>query len=443
MIDLIICDTIISMKSKKTLRVIDLFAGVGGFRVGLEKRANKKLKTTAFEFVWGNQWEPGIKTQHAADIYKKRFHTNEKDFVNDDINNVLIKDIPDHDLLVAGFPCQDYSVATTIKNSRGIEGKKGVLWWQIERIIREKGKKSPNYLILENVDRILVSPASQRGRDFAIILTCLSHLGYAVEWRVIDASEYGFPQRRKRTFIIAYKKGTKLYDIVKVSLDWLNKEGVIVKAFPVKRDNSQKCTEFSLTQEFNTKSDYYENISYISKNFNKNIKKSPFLTSGVMKKGKILTTTAVVNYKGSYKYLGNILLDDSLVEEDYFIPKSELDTWKYLKGAKKEPRLSKEGYKYIYTEGAVTFPDKLDKPSRTIITGEGGKAPSRFKHVIKTKMGKFRRLTPVELERLDMFPDNFTEGCSASKRAFLMGNALVVGVVEKLGESLFKSILDS
>ena len=89
----------------------------------------------------------------------------------------------------------------------------------------------------------------------------------------------------------------------------------------------------------------------------------------------------------------------------------------------------------------MSFPDSLEKPSRTIITGEGGQAPSRFKHVIKQR-NKYRRLTPVELERLNMFPDNHTklDGITDSKRAFFMGNALVVGVIEKIGNTLLKSI---
>ena len=102
-------------------------------------------------------------------------------------------------------------------------------------------------------------------------------------------------------------------------------------------------------------------------------------------------------------------------------------------------RVSSDGYVYKYAEGSMVFPDDLDQPSRTIITSEGGKSPSRFRHAIQTKDG-LRRLTPLELERLNMFPDNHTqfEGVTNSKRGFLMGNALVVGVVEKIGETLYR-----
>ena len=118
------------------VRIIELFAGVGGFRVGLE-RADKDFYKT----VWANQWEPATKIQHAAMVYAARF--GKDSICNLDINTVKTEDIPDHDMLVGGFPCQDYSVATTLSNSKGIEGKKGVLWWSIYRILKEKGHKMP------------------------------------------------------------------------------------------------------------------------------------------------------------------------------------------------------------------------------------------------------------------------------------------------------------
>ncbi len=88
----------------------------------------------------------------------------------------------------------------------------------------------------------------------------------------------------------------------------------------------------------------------------------------------------------------------------------------------------------------MAFPDPLEKPARTIITGEGGPTPSRFKHVIKTKSGRYRRLMPLELERANMFPDHHTAASGDGRRAFFMGNALVVGVIEKLGRALENSI---
>ena len=197
------------------IKVAELFAGVGGFRLGLEGWEKKSASSgytkpikSIYEIVWSNQWEPSTKTQHASLVYEKRF--GKSGHSNEDITTVDVATIPDHDLLVGGFPCQDYSVATTLKNSKGLIGKKGVLWWSIHKILGEK-KKKPKYIFLENVDRLLISPSKQRGRDFAIILKSLDDLGYAVEWRVINAADYGMPQRRKRIFILGYSKNTTLY----------------------------------------------------------------------------------------------------------------------------------------------------------------------------------------------------------------------------------------
>jgi DNA (cytosine-5)-methyltransferase 1 len=187
------------------MRVCELFAGVGGFRLGLEDCSDE------FRFVWANQWEPSKKVQHAYDCYIKRFGENEN-HVNEDISKIDKRSIPEHDLLVGGFPCQDYSVART--GARGIQGVKGVLWWQIREILREK---QPRFVLLENVDRLLKSPAKQRGRDFAIMLACFNDLGYSVEWRVINAAEYGFVQRRRRIFIYAFKNDTNYFNKVDVN----------------------------------------------------------------------------------------------------------------------------------------------------------------------------------------------------------------------------------
>lgn len=299
------------MKKNKRLRVVDLFAGVGGFRVALEWDCNKELKNEAYKFVWGNQWEPGKKVQYASDIYKREFKVKDSEFSNKDINLVKTEEIPNHNLLVAGFPCQDYSVATTKKLSGGIEGKKGVLWWQIERILREKKDKRPDYLLLENVDRLLNSPASQRGRDFAIILTCLNQLGYMVEWRVIDASLYGFPQRRKRVFLLGFKKGTKPFQIFNNPLSWLFTEGIFAKGFPViqnKLDNQKPVLKLKKGRGFK---DYLEIIQGISRSFNKNGNRSPFLNSGVMIKSEVFTVRLVPNYNGPKMVLKDVLMDDS------------------------------------------------------------------------------------------------------------------------------------
>ena len=401
------------------IKVAELFAGVGGFRLGLEKNN--------YEVVWSNQWEPSTKMQHASLVYETRF--GKENHSNKDIASVPTNEIPDHDLLVGGFPCQDYSVATTLHNSKGLKGKKGVLWWSIHRILEEK-KREPKYLFLENVDRLLKSPANQRGRDFAVMLKSLDDLGYAVEWRVVNAAEYGMPQRRRRVFFIGYHKSTKIYKkILKANkLNWLIIEGTIPNAFPVK--DTQTIIEIELNK----------NLVELTNEFNKNGKKSPFLNTGVLINGKVFTNKTEPDYQGEKVVLGDVLQNGEVTEE-FFLDEKDIEKWEYLKGAKTIERKSADGFVYKYSEGGMIYPDALDNASRTIITGEGGKSPSRFKHVVLSDRG-LRRLTPIELERLNMFPDNHTKitGMSNTKRAFFMGNALVVGVVEKIGKELEKKI---
>lgn len=410
------------------IKVVELFAGVGGFRIGLEGFPRKK--NSKYKVVWSNQWEPSTKTQHANVVYENRWGS--KDHCGEDISTVETERIPDHDLLVGGFPCQDYSVATTLKRSGGLIGKKGVLWWQIHRILEQKGDSKPKYLILENVDRLLKSPASQRGRDFAMILASLNQLGYGVEWKVINAAEYGFPQRRRRVFIVGYHKSTTLYkNLVKSDKeDWILKNGILGQTF-----DSSPVGE--------VKSDtIVDDLVKVSEEFNKGAKLSPFQNSGVYINGSYFTVKTTPQYDGSVVNLGDILEPIKNIPDEFFIEKDTLDKWDYLKGAKDEQRYNKaQGFHYRYNEGRMIFPDPLDKPSRTIITGEGGKSASRFKHVVN-QGGKLRRLLPIELERLNMFPDNHTkvDGVTDAKRAFFMGNALVVGVVEKIGVTLSKNV---
>ena len=455
-----------------TLRVVELFAGVGGFRLGLEGLPGSSREGN-YKIVWSNQWEPSTKKQHAAEIYVERWNLqnslddsltyrgDDEIFINDDISKIDTNDIPDHDLLVGGFPCQDYSVARTA--ATGLEGKKGVLWWEILRILTEK---RPSYVMLENVDRLLKSPTGQRGRDFAVMLASLDELDYVVEWRVINAADYGMPQRRRRVFILAYLPDTPQHEELSTNRDilgWIENKGVHAQAFPIYPTG----VLVPISKHLRNSED--SDLANVSDEFNVGANpksKSPFLDSGIMIDGQYYTYKTKPNFEGVKTTLSDILISPSKVPIEYCIePDSVLKDkgWNYLKGAKEEPRKGRGDFTYLYKEGPMIFPDSLDKPSRTIITGEGGSSPSRFKHVVKFKPTKkmkevldldsdevqhvrneiglkssewIRRLTPVELERLNMFPDNHTEGVSDGKRAFFMGNALVVGIVQKLAEVL-------
>lgn len=397
--------------------VAELFAGVGGFRIGL---ANAGWKT-----VYSNQWEPSTKIQHASSVYVANFGEDG----HSSVDIAKVDSIPaKFDLLVGGFPCQDYSVAKTLRSAKGLKGKKGVLWWEILRLVKIH---KPKFIFLENVDRLLKSPAHQRGRDFAIMLRTLGDEGYLIEWRVVNAAEYGFPQRRIRVFIVAKKCRTipKSFN----SLDYIIKEGILARAFPV-----------TALQLFTTEIPIDGNIEFVSKYFNKgDSRRSPFMNSGVYYDGFAHTMKTEALYRGiRFLNLGDVLQKDSEIDETFFVPKKQLSEWKFLKGAKSIERTHRDsGTKYNYAEGSMAFPDSLSKPSRTILTGEGGTSPSRFKHIIKSQNG-FRRLTPIELERLNGFPDDWTrydkngKEFSDTRRAFLMGNALVIGLVEKVGRVL-------
>lgn len=412
------------------ITVAELFAGVGGFRLGLEGYNKKKYpefkmkRAGRFKTVWANQWEPpgSDAKQFAWRCYESRF--GEGSCVNEDINKVLDDyeagrvDIPDFQLLVGGFPCQDYSVAKPLSQSGGIDGKKGVLWWDIYRLLY---LKEPKYVILENVDRLLKSPAAQRGRDFAIMLSCFGDLGYSVEWHVVNSAEYGAPQRRKRVYVYAEKTHETW------SLEKRLEDGVLAEALPIK--------DFGEISSFDIQDDPY----VVTKEFNLGGKKSPFLANGVMQDFHVLTADAQSAYKGKKGKLGDVIVPESEVPQEFYVEEDKLDRWRYLKGSKSEERVDKRtGYVYHYSEGSMAFPDLLANPSRTILTGEGGSGASRFKHIVEID-GRFRRLVPDELDQLQGFPKGWTDtGMTDGQRAFCMGNALVVQIPHAIGKVLAK-----
>jgi DNA (cytosine-5)-methyltransferase 1 len=404
--------------------VIELFAGVGGFRLGLER--------AGWETIYSNQWEPSTIRQHASEVYVHRFgpvgHSNE-DIAQVAERNLTRQCIPTADLLVGGFPCQDYSVAKSKNSAQGLEGKKGVLWWEIAKILR---KNKPKYVFLENVDRLLKSPASQRGRDFAIMLSTFGSLGYVVEWRIVNAAEYGFPQRRKRVFIVARK--AKNFGRVSPA-DVISKTGVLARALPIEQLDETTILKTAISND----------PVAITQNFRAAKNESPFVTGGIYVGGIAYAarTTAVLAPPAT---LRSVLQPAGDVPAEYYVPNSKLPEWKFLKGAKRIPRThAASGTEYFYSEGSMAFPDSLDSPARTILTGEGGSTPSRFKHIIVDESGKHRRLTPIELEQLNGFDPGWTEfgsegRLSDARRAFFMGNALVVGLIEHVGRVLLHDL---
>lgn len=426
--------------------VCELFAGVGGFRCGLNGDSvaeNEKWRT-----AWFNQWEPSQKTQYAYGCYINHYGTcldsNGVDTTNVDIETVRKDSIPNFNLLVGGFPCQDYSVASTLATSQGIQGKKGVLWWSIRDIL---DIKKPPFVLLENVDRLLKSPARQRGRDFAVILGCLRDAGYAAEWRVINAADYGYQQRRRRTFIFAYRIDTefgRLKSNIRAT-EIVSKEGFFATAFPV-----VQCEMRPHTTEIP------KNIGTISSTFSYD-----FRNAGYMKGGQICTLDVEPKYAGNKVTLGDIL-ETGMVDERYFIPNerlyytdksvnhsdetkaklSDIDrhTWQYIKGGKKMMRTAANGHEYLYSEGPVPMIDEWELPARTMLTSEG--SFGRSTHIVRDKQtGAIRLLTPEETERIQGFPTGYTKWClidgervemPEAKRRFCMGNALVVNLIRQM-----------
>lgn len=392
--------------------ICELFAGVGGFRLGFE-RLNSDWKT-----VWFSQWEPLTKSQWAHDCYIQHFgdcpNVNNEYHTNEDISSIDKNTIPDHTLLVGGFPCQDYSVAQTLSSSKGIEGKKGVLWWQIVEVIEAK---RPYFCIFENVDRLLKSPASQRGRDFGIILSCFMRLGYSVEWRVVNSASYGSAQRRKRTFIFAYRIDTA-YQKKMYGRTWneIIESGFMAQAFPIRDISKYKQMVIST------------DILETSNNF-----EFEFENAGYCSDGKIATAKVIEKHE-PVTTLGSIL--ENNVDERFYIPKDKLKKWRFLKGKKQIDRVSKTGYAYTFSEGAVPFPDPLTRPGRTMLTSEA--TLNRSSHVVRDpETNRLRILTPIEAERLQGFDDNWTNtGMSDRVRYFCMGNALVIPMITRMGKIL-------
>ena len=409
--------------------VIELFAGVGGFRVGLNEissidKNGRAFEKNNFDFVWAKQWEPSTKVQPAFDCYTKRFGESDK-HVNKDIATVDVKDIPNHSLLVGGFPCQDYSVARTKSGEKGIQGKKGVLWWEIVRILEAK---NPPFVLLENVDRLLKSPAKQRGRDFGVMLWTLSDLGYGVEWRVINAAEYGHPQRRRRVFIFAFHNTTKYYKSL-ANLnhqDILISHGLFAQKFPIK--NLDKIHSESIFSK-------YKDLIVVSDKF-----KFAFETCGLFIEHSLTTAKYEANSSKEFQ-LKNLLIAE-VTDKKYYLSENEKEKFAFLKNSKKIPRKRPDGSDYFYSEGKMSFPDSLNSPGRTMLTSEG--SINRSTHVVEDLTSKnLRILTPIECERLNQFPDNWTNtGMTDKKRYFMMGNALVCGIIKKIGKSL-SSIIEN
>ena len=426
-----------------TINILELFAGVGGFRIGLENSNPDKYITK-----WSNQWEPSRKSQDAFEVYDHQYPDSVN--LNVDIEEISDEEFAemDADLIVGGFPCQDYSVARSTKGELGIQGKKGVLFWQI---IRATEIIKPKYLVLENVDRLLKSPTSQRGRDFAIMLAAFDQLGYSVEWRIINAAEYGRAQRRRRVFIYVYRNDLpwaqdideKYEENERLNLlseeavlphryqDYVFKDGLFARQFPIEGNPVKGRHAYGkLSTDIVEVSDNYDG--------------GKMWNAGIMRHG-VYYTYDTVPIEEEPITLGEIIQDESEVDDRYYLTEDQVEKFEYLRGAKKIERTSADGHKYVYSEGGMSPYDDLDLPGRTMLTSEG--TVNRSSHLLYIG-GRYRFLTPVEAERMQDFPDDWTKykkpsdgevvEVSDRMRLFFMGNALVTGIVKRIGDELEK-----
>lgn len=419
----------------KKFKVLELFAGVGGFRVGLENADKNFFKT-----YWSNQFEPSRKSQDAFQVYD--YHFPETDNINIDITKIPDEKFAkmDADMIVGGFPCQDYSVARSKKNEMGIQGKKGVLFWEIIRATRII---KPKYLILENVDRLLKAPSKQRGRDFSIMLASFNQLGYSVEWRVINAAEYGRRQRRRRVYFFVFRndlpfaksidkdfEGNNLSEENRYD-EYIFEKGLFARQFPIKKE------------AYKGRNAYYvfpEDIVETSNNFVGKV-----FNTGVMRHGRYFTIDTKPTGEEKPIPLNKTLQSEEEVAEKFYVTDPEkIKKFAYLRGPKKLERTSANGHKYNYAEGGMSPYEDLSLPSRTMLTSEG--SVNRSTHWLKIN-DRYRLITPIEAERLQDFPDDWTkikivdgkkEEVSDRMRMFFMGNALVTTIIERIGKEIKK-----
>jgi DNA (cytosine-5)-methyltransferase 1 len=256
------------------------------------------------------------------------------------------------------------------------------------------------------------------------MLRCFHDAGYDVEWRVINAGEYGFAQRRRRIFIFGYHKSTNYYK----ATSKLNSEkiifnnGIFAKQFKIE-EISEKNNSIDISSKM------FKGLEELSNSF-----KDGFYNSGHMHNGKIVTHKITpITKKG-------IPLKDIITKEkvnnNFFLTEDAINKFIFLKGPKRIPRLKTNGETYYYTEGGMAFPDNLDCPARTMLTSES--SINRSSHIVEDYMTKkMRFITPEEAERINGFPTGWTNtGMTQKRRYFMMGNALVVGIVRQLGNKI-------
>jgi len=332
------------------MRYIDLFAGVGGFHLGIERSGQN-----GYTCVYSNEWD-----RYANSVYRR--HYEECDIR--DIREVAADKIPDHELIVGGFPCQAFSVAG---NRGGFSDTRGTLFFEIMRIAKQK--RTP-YLLLENVKGLL---SHDKGKTFDTMLRAMDELGYDAQWQVLN-SKHWVPQNRERIFIVGYLRGQPRPQV-----------------FPLGESDGGGSQ------------------------------------SQVRQAKDISGTITIKNQSPQWQFDASTTLIDMAYRnrEPRAYTTHAPAVRDYGSGGNKMPMVTRQPLKFLGR-------------NQKNIAGDYSYAVDTMSTNGLNIAGKIRRLTPIECERLQSFPDDWTklgadgEEISDTQRYKMMGNAVTTKVVQAI-----------
>lgn len=350
------------------MRTVELFSGIGGFRIACDR--------LGIETVWANDID-----DKASIVYKNKFANNVH--VKGDLSD-FIDDVPEHDLLTAGFPCQPFSSAG---KKLGVSDVRGTLF---EKIVYILEKKQPSFFVLENVKRLL---SMDKGKHFATIISALSSKGYLVEWRLLNASNFGLPQNRERVIITGRKS---------------------------KNINSYLCLDKDFSQ---VKDKDLEIIKDVSSWCLINEHGKKFFSWGLAVGGLFCQA----DLKEFSEARPRVLLSDVL-------EKNPDDVFFFNEDSEERVRNSVKVDRY-YNGVQILYNQKGGARMGYSIFGVSGLAPTltctTSRHYERYKIGNdYRRLTNIEYARIQGFPDDHCDLVSRYSQYSLYGNAVPPNMVE-------------
>ena len=260
------------------------------------------------------------------------------------------------------------------------------------------------------------------------MLASLADLGYMVEWRVVNAADYGFPQKRRRVYIVGRLATGKADRPTSNAVELLVRDGVLARALPVEESAVALGPDLTLDGS----------LPDLSEAFGRGLAALPVRERRRDDRPRRVDPATPARGTGPRPRCATCSTRPTRSRPSTSSPRARSRSGSTSRARRPSRATHKaSGTEYFYQEGPIPFPDEIDGPARTILTGEGGTSPSRFKHLIGVEDGRYRRLTPRELERLDGFPDDWTDtGMPDGRRAFMVGNALIVGIIERIGAVL-------